>query len=167
MMNDNDRLFNKIGVDIRMWRDNAHPPRITWIWILTITFSLLNAGVWIYVYTYWWSSWWFQFTAIFVGMCLFPFLFMKIFGTLPGSWPEVLDSKLAIYKPLNIGAWQWLQSTVTERKELSLDVIQQWYEAEKKYRYEITSGKSTKTCHFRFIQNIPDSNGEGSGGRER
>lgn len=44
---------------------------------------------------------------------------------------EVLDSKLAIYKPLNIGAWQWLQSTVTERKELSLDVIQQWYEAEK------------------------------------
>ena len=105
-MNDNDRLFNKIGVDIRMWRDNAHPPRITWIWILSITFSLLNAGVWIYVYTYWWSSWWFQCTAIFVGMCLFPFLFMKIFGTLPGSWPEVLDSKLAIYKPLNIGAWQ-------------------------------------------------------------
>ncbi len=49
-MNDNDRLFNKIGVDIRMWRDNAYPPRITWIWILSITFSLLNAGVWIYIY---------------------------------------------------------------------------------------------------------------------
>ncbi|MBU3800064.1 hypothetical protein [Citrobacter youngae] len=162
-MNDNDRLFNKIGVDIRMWRNNTYPPRKTWVYTSSITFALLNAGIWMYLDKYWWL----QCTATFGGMLLFPFLFKKTFAAMPGTWHEALDRKLAIYKPLNIAAWQWLQSTVTERKELPLDVMQRWYEEEKTYRDEGISGKASKECHFRFLQNIPDINGEGSGGRER
>ncbi len=65
-MNDNDRLFNKIGVDIRMWRNNTYPPRKTWVYTSSITFALLNAGIWMYLDKYWWL----QCTATFGGMLL-------------------------------------------------------------------------------------------------
>ncbi|EAA7555104.1 hypothetical protein BTO99_20925 [Salmonella enterica subsp. enterica serovar Bareilly] len=152
-MNDNDRLLNQIGLDLRMWRDDVHPPRITWIYTSSIIFAFLNAWGWMSLDTYWWI----QCTAIFGGMLLFPFLFKKVFANMPGTWPEVLDKKLVRYKPLNIDAWQRLQATVTERKELSLDVTQRWYEAENIYRNERASGKSTGACHLQFLQNIPDS----------
>lgn len=142
-MDTNKKILNRIGMDIRKWKEGRPTLGETLTYGAALFMIICNAAFWMYLNL----SWRITYPCIIGGIIILTILSMCIFAKLPKSWPDVLDIKLAKYKPNDATAWRVLHDSTLDANTLSLEAVERWYLDEKAF------GSNLSAPDYKFLKN--------------
>lgn len=151
----NDLLLRKIRIDLRCWEGGAKTPdaeRCYMSWI-----AMLAGGGFLIIHVFRSELLTSILAAISWGV-LSLWMCKRLFPRYAETWANVLDSRLSMYQPLNLAAWEQLQERVRS-EGFSAEVIRSWLHEE-----AMTVWPEAKP-DWTFLHNIPHRNSD-KGGRD-